>query len=109
MASPDGMMKIPDDLDVFQGHFPSHPILPGIYSIQVALYYLELNLRRRVKLHAIQRCKFNRPLGPGMTIRVESELGARTGNMQSASVFLRSQDNSHVISEVHFVVELVHE
>ena len=111
MIAPDGIMRIPENLAAFQGHFPSNPILPGIYSIQLALGHLELKLRQRVKLHSIQRCKFNRPLVPGMVIQVESKLGTRTENRQSATVIFFSQDEpkAHPILEVHLVVEIVHE
>lgn len=111
MISPDGIIRIPEDLDAFQGHFPSHPILPGIYSIQLSLYYLQLNLRRRVKLHSILRCKFNHPLVPGAIIYVESKLGIRTENLQNATVLLLSQDKPdfHPISEVHLIVEIIDE
>lgn len=111
MLCPDGTMRIPDNLDVFAGHFPSNPILPGIYSLQVALYYLQLNLHQRVKLHSIQRCKFNTPLLPGMLVHVETKLGPRTENLQNATVLLFSQDqpNAHPISEVHLIVEIMPE
>lgn len=111
MLFPDSIVKIPEDLDVFAGHFPSFPMLPGIYSIQIALKHLEEKLQHRIKLHSIQRCKFHQPLLPGMVARIESKLGSKTGNVQNATVLLLSEDklNAHTISEVNLVIEISYE
>jgi len=40
--------KIPADLDVFQGHYPNHPILPGVLLCEV-LFSLPSSKRNRIK------------------------------------------------------------
>ena len=31
-ASIEGELDVPADLDIFRGHFPDHPVLPGVIS-----------------------------------------------------------------------------
>ncbi len=107
----DNIVKISEDLAVFPGHFPSSPMLPGIYSIQIALKYLEKTLQHRVKLHSIQRCKFNQPLLPGMTVYIESKLGIKDGNLQNVRIIFLNENNHNprLISEINLAVEIIYE
>ena len=69
---------------VFAGHFPGHPILPGVLQIAAMAQLSEMlcqhmNGGRRCFLSALKRIKFRRPVFPGAAMQVKSELQGRSG------------------------------
>jgi 3-hydroxyacyl-[acyl-carrier-protein] dehydratase len=87
--------NIPDDMDIFQGHYPHYPILPGVILCEAvfqagALLISELLRRdnngenasaaRRVPvLTRINGAKFKREVKPGETITLEVKLKEQVG------------------------------
>ncbi len=77
---------IPEDLDVFQGHYPEHPILPGVLLcealFQTGALLIALLLKDSNKPHTpgvpvitrVEGIKFKRPVGPGDTIQMKVSL-----------------------------------
>ncbi len=72
---------IPQDLDVFKGHYPEHPILPGVLLcealFQSGALLISLLLRESDTTAAgvpvitrVENAKFKRPVGPGDTIQM---------------------------------------
>lgn len=70
---------IPEDLDIFQGHYPHHPILPGVILcealFQSGALLIALTLRGSDTttegvpvITRVEDAKFKRPVGPGDTI-----------------------------------------
>jgi 3-hydroxyacyl-[acyl-carrier-protein] dehydratase len=81
---------IPKDLDVFQGHYPDHPILPGVLLcealFQTGALLISLLLKDTDKpvlgvpvLTRIEGVKLKRPVGPGDTIRMKVSLKETLG------------------------------
>lgn len=86
---------IPVDLDIFQGHYPNHPILPGVILCESvfqagALLIYELlqqdntedNLPAAQGLPVLTRitgAKFKREVKPGDTITIEVSLKEQVG------------------------------
>lgn len=84
---------IPEDLDVFQGHYPDHPILPGVLlceavfqtgALLIALLLKDSDSKKPITgvpvLTRIEGVKFKRPVGPGDTIRMKVRLKETLGN-----------------------------
>lgn len=80
---------IPTDLDVFQGHYPDYPILPGVLLCEAvfqagALLISEL-LRDKKEitgvpvLTRILGAKFKREIGPGDTVEIRATLKETIG------------------------------
>ena len=73
---------IPEDLDVFQGHYPDHPILPGVLLCEALFQTGALLIALQPKesdapgngvpvLTRVEGVRFKRPVGPGDTISMK--------------------------------------
>lgn len=77
---------IPDNLDVFRGHYPGHPIMPGVLLCEAIFqsgallmsFLLEsttLDAKRTVPvLTRIEGARFKRPVSPGDTVEIQVKL-----------------------------------
>jgi 3-hydroxyacyl-[acyl-carrier-protein] dehydratase len=59
---------------VFAGHFPGHPILPGVFQLEMARVAAEAVAGSALVVREIVKAKFRRPIRPEETIRVEVKL-----------------------------------
>lgn len=59
---------IPSGHVCFEGHFPGHPILPGVAQIGWAVIYSEELYGYASGLDRLERVKFMRPILPGMQL-----------------------------------------
>jgi len=77
--------SIPEDLDIFKGHYPEHPILPGVILCEALFQTGALLIARMMEdaldnghgipvLSRIGVARFKRPVGPGSTIRMQVQL-----------------------------------
>lgn len=76
---------IPEDLDIFKGHYPEHPILPGVILCEALFQTGALLIARMLQdaqetqqgipvLTRIGGARFKRPVGPGSTIQMQVNL-----------------------------------
>ena len=76
---------IDSDLDIFKGHYPHHPILPGVIlcealfqsgALLIALMMREssASVEGVPVITRVEDAKFKRPVAPGDTIRMEVTL-----------------------------------
>lgn len=84
------------DLDIFQGHYPQYPIMPGVLLCEAvfqagAILLSEIFIREHMDeeseilknlpvLTRIQSAKFKREVHPGDTITIEVSLTERISN-----------------------------
>lgn len=72
--------------EFFNGHFPEHPIMPGVLQIEVMKQLAELSARPELAKSAdedihiakMERVKFRKPVVPGDRLRIYAELVGET-------------------------------
>lgn len=71
---------VPAESPVFEGHFPGHPLVPGVLLTETmaqASGYLVLALKNFAEmpfLMAVDRARFRQFVGPGAVLSVEAKL-----------------------------------
>lgn len=65
--------------EIFAGHFPGHPVLPGVCQIQIVKELIEKAVEKRLFLTASNQCKFLQMIEPTnnniLTISIDYKAG----------------------------------
>ncbi len=56
---------------VYTGHFPGHPVTPGVIQMQIVHELIEQHLDRKLKLRNMPQCKFLKILNPNETTQID--------------------------------------
>ncbi|MDJ0786920.1 MAG: AMP-binding protein [Myxococcota bacterium] len=67
--------RVPEDLAALEGHFPGHPIVPGVAQLVWVRDAAAGWLGRAPELRAVEALKFAKPLLPGHEFRLHLERG----------------------------------
>ena len=95
----------------FQGHFPSHPVMPGVLVIEamaqtggVMILSLEEHRGKLAYLATVNNAKFRRPIVPGDTIRTEVTVLRARGNTGRIHCVSRVEDKVAAEAEIMFAL-----
>jgi 3-hydroxyacyl-[acyl-carrier-protein] dehydratase len=55
---------------VYSGHFPGHPVTPGVIQMQIVHELLEKHFCKNLRLITMSRCKFLKILNPNETSQI---------------------------------------
>jgi 3-hydroxymyristoyl/3-hydroxydecanoyl-(acyl carrier protein) dehydratase len=75
------------DDSVFAGHFPNRPLLPGVFQLEMARAAAESVLDCPLAVREISKAKFQRPILPNETVRLELKLSEANGAIQARASF----------------------
>jgi len=78
------------DDPAFAGHFPTRPILPGIFQIEIARLMAEEVSKCPLAIREVTKSKFLWPIVPEETIRVELKLVTKDHAIQARANFVVS-------------------
>lgn len=71
----DAEIKLNPDHEVYKGHFPGQPVLPGVIQLQIIKEVLENALGIHLMIREVVVAKYLRPVTPGenpfLSIRIE--------------------------------------
>ena len=62
------LLDITPELPWFRGHFPGHPVLPGLVQVEWARLLCERDLKPWGGFQGLRSVKFQRLVKPGMTL-----------------------------------------
>jgi len=65
MVNTEAVWKVPTDHPAFAGHFPDHPIVPGVLLLDHVLVLAEQHMGRPASGWTVTQAKFLSPSGPG--------------------------------------------
>ena len=68
------MLDINKDCEIFKGHFPGHPVVPGACMLQIMKDVLEEALEAAVRLKKADYLKFVSMIDPGITLSVQLDI-----------------------------------
>jgi 3-hydroxymyristoyl/3-hydroxydecanoyl-(acyl carrier protein) dehydratase len=80
-GSLDCRLRVPYDMAIFRGHFPSAPIVPGVMQIGWAVELARAHGLADGPLAGIGAAKFRRVLRPGMCLDARLERDAQPGQV----------------------------
>ena len=63
----------------FSGHFPDHPILPGIDQLKMVADVIDRARQERLEIKRLHRVKFKRIVGPGEQLDIHVAATETTG------------------------------
>lgn len=77
-----GIKNVTFNEEFFQGHFPGHPVMPGVLIVEAMAQVAAIGLhgvvpdqeKKILYLSGVDRCKFRRPVVPGDQLRIEAEI-----------------------------------
>lgn len=77
-----GIKNVTVNEPFFTGHFPSHPVMPGVLIIEAMAQVAGVMVLRRIPDHkrklvllaSVEEAKFRRPVRPGDQLRIEMTL-----------------------------------
>jgi 3-hydroxymyristoyl/3-hydroxydecanoyl-(acyl carrier protein) dehydratase len=72
---------------VFAGHFPQHPILPGIFQLEIVRLAAGWVRDRKFLIGEIVKTKFQRPVLPGETLKLSLKLADDSGAVSARANF----------------------
>lgn len=75
------------DEPMFAGHFPHRPILPGVFQLEIVRMAAEWIQNRKLNVSEIAKAKFQRPILPGETLKLNLKLSGENGMVLARAVF----------------------
>jgi 3-hydroxyacyl-[acyl-carrier-protein] dehydratase len=83
-----GIKNVTINEEFFQGHFPDHPIMPGVLIIEamaqvagILAFRSSAQEGKSVYFMSIEKAKFRRPVVPGDQLRFEVNILQHRGNV----------------------------
>jgi 3-hydroxymyristoyl/3-hydroxydecanoyl-(acyl carrier protein) dehydratase len=75
------------DDPAFAGHFPSRPLLPGIFQLEMTRLAAELVVGLSLTVREVCRAKFLRPILPEEPVRLELAVTEETESIRARALF----------------------
>jgi beta-hydroxyacyl-ACP dehydratase FabZ len=99
-----GIKNVTNNESYFQGHFPGHPVMPGVLQMEamaqvagVMLNSREGNQGKTAYFMSMNKVKFRKPVTPGDQLRIEVKALRMRSKM--ATVIGKAFVNDEVVSE----------
>jgi len=80
------------ELDLFRGHFPGNPILPGIFQIEMVKYAIEKSYKCCLCIKSIKKTKFSSLIHPEKSVYLDIMINKKENNQLSVRATLSVDD-----------------
>jgi 3-hydroxyacyl-[acyl-carrier-protein] dehydratase len=99
--------------DIFRGHFPEDPVLPGVYTVEAAaqaagilLLSLDRYKGKTPLFLGIQEVRFIKKILPGDTLEIHADLTGERGEKAVATCSAKIFTNNHLAAEATVTLAL---
>jgi 3-hydroxymyristoyl/3-hydroxydecanoyl-(acyl carrier protein) dehydratase len=107
-----GLKNVTTTENYFIGHFPNHPIMPGVLQIEATFQVAVVALRKRldpenrfdIYIKSLKGAKFRKPNYPGDRLLIELDIISIDGD--EAIVKAVNKNNAGVCSQVEMVISI---
>jgi 3-hydroxyacyl-[acyl-carrier-protein] dehydratase len=102
---------LPEQSPVFEGHFPSFPILPGVLMLEAMnqaagyLLYRRYKRERFVFLGGVKRAKFRRMVKPGTKLSISGRITHDGSGFFVAETSLKAEGETAADAEIVLIVQ----
>lgn len=86
------VFRFKKELDLFNGHFPGNPILPGIFQIEMVKYAMEKIFDTCLCIKSVKKTKFSSLIHPGETVFLDIMLNKEENSRFSVKAVLKAGD-----------------
>jgi len=107
-----GIKNVTINEPFFQGHFPGHPIMPGVLIIEamaqvggVGALNMKENLGKLAYFLSINNARFRKPVMPGDVIRIEVDLLKMKMNIMKVQAAAKVMDD--IVAEADLMFAFV--
>lgn len=99
-------IKLNPEHVVYAGHFPGHPVTPGVIQLQIVHELLENHFDKKLRLSEMPNCKFLKIINPKETLqlvvhiefkRIDDELIIKARGENEATIFFKLNATYHFI------------
>ncbi len=109
-----GEWKLHDDFEVFKGHFPDYPVLPGVLAVEsmaqlgaVVMLSLPENKGKTALFAGIDSVRFKKELKPGDTLKLEGKVTKIKGPIGKAKASTYVNGELAVEADLLFAIKKV--
>lgn len=74
------VLRFDPDFVGFDGHFPGHPVVPGVGLVYAGLLLAEIGLGRNLVFRSLKRARFLKPVRPSVPLDVQVRISRRDGD-----------------------------
>lgn len=108
--------RVDERMSILQGHFPAHPIVPGVIQIEMmaqAASFLVIHCLSKpieevkidVQLLGVKSAKFRKPILPPMDLEIHATLKKVRGHIQIYDCLIKSSEE--ILSETTIMASLI--
>ncbi len=107
LISADG--AFPSELAVFTGHFPGHPLVPGVAVLALIQAACEAAHATTIRIVAVERCKWKTPTVPGerLTLVIATAVTAASDESRQRRITATVSNATGVACEAQLVISEV--
>ncbi|MDB1123261.1 ApeI family dehydratase [Vibrio algarum] len=91
-------LKVDRDIQDFEGHFPTFPLLPGVTQIDWVLYYAEYYLNLSLPFIGMEVIKFQEPILPEAIVNLQINWDETKGKLQFT--YTSAQTTTHSTGKI---------